>query len=349
MAWITEEGKKSWERRQAEEERKRREANRIFRKLCEQIAACLSGWELAEHEHSLYLRNEDQVLISLDKESNGDLWTTDKGRVVANVSTYHPWSRDQYYKWLPYNFDRPKCTAAARRGASAIARDIERKVIPGAVKCIEDCHTAMEEAENKQARKWRRLDDIAAALGGRVQNSYHGDGDNPDQAQVLRGEHGQLWRVEGKVSYGENGIIEGENFSLNPLEGYLVYARQSVIVNLKIQSGDLTSCNYDLHKGINLIGIPVVLAEEYFAYDFLRELGKESVVSIRRYNGKTGENESVYWIGDNPIGIDFSIRMGEGYFVIIQVSIVLVLHRSNSLYPVPFYTFLPYLKRFGLL
>jgi len=118
-----------------------------------------------------------------------------------------------------------------------------------------------------------------------------------------------------KASYDENGELEGVGFLLNPQEGYLVYARQSVIVNLKIRSGDLTSCNYDLHKGINLIGIPVVLADEYSAYDFLRELDKESVVSICRYNGKTGEYESAYWIGGSLAGIDFFIRMGEGYFV----------------------------------
>jgi len=134
---------------------------------------------------------------------------------------------------------------------------------------------------------------------------------NPDEVESI-----VRYNPNHKVSYGVNGIIEHvDDFPLNPLEGYFVYARQSVIVSLKIQSGDLTYCNYDLHKGINLIGIPVVLAEEYSAYDFLHELGKESVVSIRRCNKKTGEDESAYWIGDNPIGIDFSIRMGEGYFV----------------------------------
>lgn len=132
---------------------------------------------------------------------------------------------------------------------------------------------------------------------------------NPDEVEsIIR------YNSDQKAGYGENGI-EGDDFPLNPLEGYLVYARQSVIVNLKIRSGDLTSCNYDLHKGVNLIGIPVVLADEYSAYDFLHELDQESVISICRYNGKTGKDESAYWIGDRLVGIDFPIRMGEGYFV----------------------------------
>ena len=133
---------------------------------------------------------------------------------------------------------------------------------------------------------------------------------NPDEVESIL-----QYNPDQKASYGVNGMIVGDDFPINPVEGYILYARQSVIVKLKIRSGNLTSCDYDLHKGINLIGIPIVLAEEYSAHDFLRELGKESVVSICRYNGKTGKDESAYWIGDKLVGIDFPIRMGEGYCV----------------------------------
>ncbi|MCL6582357.1 MAG: carboxypeptidase-like regulatory domain-containing protein [bacterium] len=107
----------------------------------------------------------------------------------------------------------------------------------------------------------------------------------------------------------------GDNFSISSQEGYAVYAKQPTTINLNIRQGNITSCTLNLKEGINLVGIPAVLGDQYSSHDLLLDLGQDTAISIWRYNKLRGEYEFTYWLGNHPAGVNFPIRIGEGYFI----------------------------------
>ena len=86
----------------------------------------------------------------------------------------------------------------------------------------------------------------------------------------------------------------------------------------KITFTSLLCSTLDLKPGFNLVGI-TCSEESYTAFQFLSELGNESVASIQRYSPENGAFETASLRQDGlPVGVDFSIVPGEGYFVLMH-------------------------------
>ncbi|MGA1874045.1 MAG: carboxypeptidase regulatory-like domain-containing protein [bacterium] len=138
---------------------------------------------------------------------------------------------------------------------------------------------------------------------------------NPNQVDsVLRYDPNE--DVYERAGYHTAGVLpEGINFPASRQDGYLVYAKQPVTLNPKISSGTLVSCQYHLKEGLNLFGVTIIVDDGFSAYDFLSYLGQDLVESLYRFNTKRGGYEYSYWIGGQLGGVDFPIRMGEGYFI----------------------------------
>jgi hypothetical protein len=74
----------------------------------------------------------------------------------------------------------------------------------------------------------------------------------------------------------------------------------------------------DLKPGFNLVGF-AYSEEGYSAYQLLNDLGIENISSIQRYSTEKGAFETASFRQDGiPVGVDFSIVSGEGYFVLMH-------------------------------
>ena len=71
--------------------------------------------------------------------------------------------------------------------------------------------------------------------------------------------------------------------------------------------------NISLIAGGNYIGCPLDPDEGFSAFDILDQLGSTNVYSAYRYNLIAGKWETAYWFFGKPSGVDFDIRVGEGY------------------------------------
>ncbi len=105
----------------------------------------------------------------------------------------------------------------------------------------------------------------------------------------------------------------------NPTETYALTGGEGLIIYAKIEKEvTFTSrlCKpLDLQSGFNLIGIACPI-ENYSAFDFLNDQGRDAVSSIQRYSTGNGVFETAtFGPGNNQVGIDFKIIPGEGYFV----------------------------------
>ena len=141
----------------------------------------------------------------------------------------------------------------------------------------------------------------------------------PNQVSSLVG-YDPNQREYQKVTLHEDGTVSGDDFSIERQAGYLLYAKQKYTLSLEIDSGDLTYCEYQLHQGINLIGIPLVTVEGYSSYDLLLQLGKDFIENLFQYNAKLGKYEYTYWIGDRVGGKDFPLSLGKGCFLNMKIS-----------------------------
>lgn len=107
----------------------------------------------------------------------------------------------------------------------------------------------------------------------------------------------------------------GTDFSVNAGEAYLVYAQSSASLEL---STNAVTPDVTLEPGVNLIGFPC-RTEGVSCYDWLRQLGPDSVSAIRRYESRTGRFGSCGFTSstesDEPYGIDFPIDWEDAYFV----------------------------------
>ena len=110
------------------------------------------------------------------------------------------------------------------------------------------------------------------------------------------------------------GDPDNPSFVLSGGEGLIVYAKQVREVAFAGQR----CAALNLRAGFNLIGFTCV-PQGYSAYDVLEALGANAVSSIQRYSTEKGAFESAgFNANDGPVGIDFPIHAGEGYFIYMR-------------------------------
>ena len=121
-------------------------------------------------------------------------------------------------------------------------------------------------------------------------------------------------QVFDEVGYDGLGRFYGPNMALpagRGLAGAVVYARRDV--DFVFSS---TYCHtWNLKAGTNLVGTPCAAAST--AFQLLQAIGGDTVVSsIQRFNPTTGRFETeAYDQSGQPVGVNFPIVGGEGYFV----------------------------------
>jgi hypothetical protein len=104
------------------------------------------------------------------------------------------------------------------------------------------------------------------------------------------------------------------SFILKGGEGLIVYAKQ----DKEIIFTSVLCPTLDLKSGFNLVGFACP-ANGYSAYQLLNDLGSENVSSIQRYSTENGVFETASFRRDGqPMGVDFVIVPGEGYFVLMH-------------------------------
>jgi hypothetical protein len=171
------------------------------RRKFEQIAQCL-GWEWklvvsGDSDNDCYKHYElvgpEDTILHLYLEVNG--------KAKLNVSTTIHRGRHTMSNYLPNNMEPPSCTCSWERAASDIARDIRRRVVPGALAYTKAGLQAIAEHKAKRDAHWARLDRIAEVLGGSVWNGHNGtrEENDPGIAQVSRGRYGDTLHT--KINY----------------------------------------------------------------------------------------------------------------------------------------------------
>lgn len=110
------------------------------------------------------------------------------------------------------------------------------------------------------------------------------------------------------------GEAPAQDYTLSGGEALIVYAKTEKIVTFS----DQICSTPVLQAGFNLIGISCP-ATGYSAFDILSDYGSETISSIQRNATEKGIFETAAFGPDNsPVGIDFPIIPGEGYFVIMK-------------------------------
>ncbi|MDL1982885.1 MAG: DUF3466 family protein, partial [Deltaproteobacteria bacterium] len=110
------------------------------------------------------------------------------------------------------------------------------------------------------------------------------------------------------------GDASNPSFMLQGGEGLFVYAKQ----DKEITFTSMLCSTHDLRQGFNLIGFACP-ADGYSAYQLLNDLGSENVSSIQKYSTDKGAFEIASFRQDGmPVGVDFVIVPGEGYFVLMH-------------------------------
>ena len=116
-----------------------------------------------------------------------------------------------------------------------------------------------------------------------------------------------------EASYEAGNILSGTDFQNGNGEGHIVYSKIEKVVTLTSKVCPI----WNLIPGGNLIGTPC--SGGTTAFQLLERLGGEAVVSsIQRFNQDTGEFETAAYHNGQPVGADFSIISGEGYFIYMR-------------------------------
>lgn len=115
----------------------------------------------------------------------------------------------------------------------------------------------------------------------------------------------------------EGNVPAGEDFVIEPGDGLIVYSKADAVIPFT----SVVCRTLDLYIGNNLIGLPCA-APGMTAFQLLRAIGGEMVISsVGRYNRNTGEFETASYHNGAPVGVDFSIIPGEGYFITMHQSV----------------------------
>jgi len=110
--------------------------------------------------------------------------------------------------------------------------------------------------------------------------------------------------------------LTGQNidFVVNDFSGMIIYSKVDTVLNLASKR-----CRpWDLKTGVNLVGTPCA-TEGATAYLLLYDIGGPAVVSsIQRYNPDTGKFETASYLNGQPVGVNYPIKSGEGYFIYMK-------------------------------
>lgn len=123
---------------------------------------------------------------------------------------------------------------------------------------------------------------------------------------------GESW-YESSVLAGDNpGLLKGDNPNL------IIFAKNGPS---QIEFQTKYCVSYNLEAGVNLIGSGCV-PSELTAFKLLQAIGNDTVVtSVQRFNIETGEFENASYFQGIPVGTDFHIVSGEGYFVYMKLPV----------------------------
>ena len=124
-------------------------------------------------------------------------------------------------------------------------------------------------------------------------------------------------RVSGiyeEAYYQSNNILIGANFVYKNGDALIVYSK---VGKLLIFTSKVCPV-WDLVSGLNLVGSPCA-PPTLTSFQLLQLIGDETVVnSIQRYRTTDGQFETAAYENGQPVGVDFSIAPGEGYFVFMK-------------------------------
>jgi hypothetical protein len=134
-----------------------------------------------------------------------------------------------------------------------------------------------------------------------------GDSSEINEAMVYDHDHGHFVHMVPENAGNPTYLMSGN-------EGLIVYSK----VKKSIGLGAIACPGISLRPGFNLVGFacpPVGTT----AFDVLYAIGSDNVLSIQRYNTETSNFETASFNEiEQPMGIDFSIIPGEGYFVYMK-------------------------------
>jgi hypothetical protein len=86
---------------------------------------------------------------------------------------------------------------------------------------------------------------------------------------------------------------------------------------------DPTSFPIALRKGFNLISTSVNSGiADHTAFSFIGKLGESTASSIQRFNPETGQFETASYHDGQIEGVDFPMRLGEGYIVYMKEDVL---------------------------
>jgi hypothetical protein len=110
------------------------------------------------------------------------------------------------------------------------------------------------------------------------------------------------------------GSATNPTFTLTGGEGLIVYQiREYQAAVFAVDCTDL-----DLQTGANLAGYACP-ATDHTAFDWLITLGSSSVAGIQRYAPEKGAFETAgFDPAGQPVGVDFPVVPGEGYFIYMK-------------------------------
>jgi hypothetical protein len=110
------------------------------------------------------------------------------------------------------------------------------------------------------------------------------------------------------------GDTSNHDYSLQGGDGLIAYAKKFH----NFFFADKICDTINLILGFNLVGLPCA-PESYTAFQLLEALGYDNVSSIQRYDTVIGSFEAAaYDEANQPIGVNFPIVPGEGYFIYMK-------------------------------
>lgn len=116
-----------------------------------------------------------------------------------------------------------------------------------------------------------------------------------------------------------DGIIEGMDFDLTINNAIIVYNEGEGKVTTDIIYEPI---GVGPVEGLNTIGISK-LANRFSAYDLIRSINKEDIISVQRFDPKTGrfQTVSIDEITMDIYGANFIIRPGDGFFIFMRSAV----------------------------
>ena len=140
-----------------------------------------------------------------------------------------------------------------------------------------------------------------------------GNGKEIDRALHLNTDIG---RYE-EAYYAPGNTLTGTDFQNRNGDAHIIYAKEERIVPFTSK----VCPTWNLVAGLNLVGTPCASAD-MTAFRLLKDIGSETVVSsIQWYNSSAGQFDTAAYENGQPVGMDFHIVPGEGYFIFMKSAV----------------------------